>query len=148
MQRELYREHKPPGRGSLSLFSHSLLFLHEKKKYWHSWQTNDENIMRMSGFYGSLQPAFSLISLCVVRTTCTHCQDEFDNVKVSFKSLTYLICTAVFFAPSPHPFSRCIIFNDILEKAEIIAPLTLFKYLCTFMAVLSRKLGAVPQVWT
>lgn len=34
------------------------------------------------------------------------------------------------------------------KNAELIAPHMLFKYLCTLLAALSRKLGAVPQAWT
>lgn len=45
-------------------------------------------------------------------------------------------------------FPRFILFNELLENAKLIAPRMLFKYLCTLLAALSRKLGAVPQAWT
>lgn len=105
-------------------------FLALKKKVL-AQPTDIEDIMWTSGSYRCLKPAFSLISFYVVILTCTHCQEEFDSVQVSFKSLTYLICTAGLFAlPSPgHSFSRCILFNGVLEEVEVIAPPTVFKYL-------------------
>lgn len=46
--------------------------------------------------------------------------------------------------PVPQIYS----FQWASKNAELIAPHMLFKYLCTLLAALSRKLGAVPQAWT
>lgn len=99
LQRELCREHEPPGRGSQCLLSHSLLFLHGNKKHWRGWQETRTSCAHLA--LAGVGSQSSALSPCV---WCTHCQEELGSVWVGFKPLTYPACARGFLlAPSYSP---------------------------------------------